>query len=679
MKDSAPLDRFTKAIVGHFLSEGSARLSGQGTEQRYSRCPAHEDEKASLSFAEGDNQSVVFTCHTGCKNEDVLEALGLSWGALFDGNADTKAQPKKQRPAKGSDSGPPPNHLIGNGQMVFTYMDENGNPLHREIRVTRRVGKKKVTQRWQERNTRWGWKPGLKNVRKVPFNLPAIVANPERTVFLVEGPWNAVMGQTLADQVGHEATFTAVANGANGWGIEYATDFLKAGVSSVVIIPDLDEPGEKFAEQAAADLYAVGIEVKVIDLTSGDLDPESVLDEHDDIVDWIRKYKQKEFDQSAETLFGWLLIEIEETEPWMDSKDQTKEIGVMIEERKDREYDWVVPDLFEKGDRLLITGGEGAGKSTLNYQIAACSAAGVHPFASNSSETFAPARSLLIDLENSEGQVARGLAPIRAQLGDRLATGMMYVETPGESIDIGTDEGALWLERKVARYLPNGGVLVIGPLYKMGLNDSNSDQDAKKVSDVLDHLRIKYGLALVIEAHTKHPGERSNTVYRPFGSRHWIRWPEFGFHLSSGGIWTPWRDQRDASRVFPSRFKRGILANGDMPWMGEVSDEDERFRRCLRVAMSNWNPGDNLPGAKKVHGWLRADTKAWLEAAGEPSETVDVEKALAANFTKSKVEALINPGKPKRAEWEAEFDKANREAVEARKTAETEDGNGRPS
>jgi ATPase subunit of ABC transporter with duplicated ATPase domains len=46
----------------------------------------------------------------------------------------------------------------------------------------------------------------------------------------------------------------------------------------------------------------------------------------------------------------------------------------------DPEYDWLIPGLLERGDRVIVTGQEGKGKSTLLRQIGVQVAAGIHPF-----------------------------------------------------------------------------------------------------------------------------------------------------------------------------------------------------------------------------------------------------------------------------------------------------------
>ncbi|MCC7085191.1 MAG: hypothetical protein IT427_09315 [Pirellulales bacterium] len=41
------------------------------------RCPAHEDRRASLSIAEGDDGRALVCCHAGCTVENVCEKVGL--------------------------------------------------------------------------------------------------------------------------------------------------------------------------------------------------------------------------------------------------------------------------------------------------------------------------------------------------------------------------------------------------------------------------------------------------------------------------------------------------------------------------------------------------------------------------------------------------------------------------
>lgn len=63
------------------------------------RCPAHEDKSPSLSIREKDDGKVLINCFAGCGAIDVLDALGLQWGALFPPNpaGRTHTAPRQSR------------------------------------------------------------------------------------------------------------------------------------------------------------------------------------------------------------------------------------------------------------------------------------------------------------------------------------------------------------------------------------------------------------------------------------------------------------------------------------------------------------------------------------------------------------------------------------------------------
>ena len=47
------------------------------------KCPAHDDQKPSLSINEGADGRALVKCHAGCSTDDVLDALGLALSDLF--------------------------------------------------------------------------------------------------------------------------------------------------------------------------------------------------------------------------------------------------------------------------------------------------------------------------------------------------------------------------------------------------------------------------------------------------------------------------------------------------------------------------------------------------------------------------------------------------------------------
>jgi len=50
------------------------------------RCPAHDDRRASLSIAEGDDGTLLMTCFAGCTFSEIMQALGMREQDAFGDN-----------------------------------------------------------------------------------------------------------------------------------------------------------------------------------------------------------------------------------------------------------------------------------------------------------------------------------------------------------------------------------------------------------------------------------------------------------------------------------------------------------------------------------------------------------------------------------------------------------------
>jgi hypothetical protein len=130
-----------------------------------------------------------------------------------------------------------------------------------------------------------------------------------------------------------------------------------------------------------------------------------------------------------------------------------------------------------------------------------------------------------------------------------------------------------WLEARIKRAAPD--LVIVGPIYKLATGDPISEEVARRVSAVLDRLRVHWGFALLIEAHVPH-GQGGNRPERPYGASMWLRWPEFGLYLSQTGTLSHWREQRD-QREWPASLKRG----GDWPWMPDRDPREVMWGRIL--------------------------------------------------------------------------------------------------
>lgn len=225
-------------------------------------------------------------------------------------------------------------------------------------------------------------------------------------------------------------------------------------------------------------------------------------------------------------------------------------------------YDWAVPGLLERRDRLVLTGTEGGGKSTFLRQIAVLSAAGLHPFRFSPID---PVRVLVVDAENSERQwrrAVREMAQNAAMLGHADPLENVAIHCLTKQIDITRPQDIGMVHRLIDETTPD--ILLIGPLYKLVPRSIKDDDDAAPVIAALDSLRDR-NVAMLIEAHAGHAQSgRGERDLRPRGSSALLGWPEFGLGISRDremvhGSYpysvVRWRGDRDA-RSWPSQLFR---------------------------------------------------------------------------------------------------------------------------
>jgi hypothetical protein len=244
----------------------------------------------------------------------------------------------------------------------------------------------------------------------------------------------------------------------------------------------------------------------------------------------------------------------------------TKSLAEILAEEDS--YDWVIPGLLERRDRLILTGFEGAGKTTLMRQFAVLAAAGIHPFLNRPIE---PCRVLVVDAENTETQWRRQSRKLVAQAMSRVhrnpAETIRIVA--GKRIDLTQGTHLAEIHRLVDDHQPD--ILFIGPLYKLVPRAINSDDDAAPLIVALDGLRER-GVALVMEAHAGKGGSAlEGRDLRPRGSAALLGWPEFGYGLAPS-LSDPdfmvqmvaWRGDRE-ERGWPRHLRRAA-GPGDWPW-----------------------------------------------------------------------------------------------------------------
>lgn len=237
------------------------------------------------------------------------------------------------------------------------------------------------------------------------------------------------------------------------------------------------------------------------------------------------------------------------------------------------DYNWLIPGFLERGDRILVTGSEGAGKSLLCTQLAFQAGCGVHPW---TMERIDPINVALIDLENPDRLVKRRLQKLRQHAPDDFDPKRLRIHSRAAGIDLLSRSSRQWLYDRVNANKTD--LLVIGPVYRMFAGetkrgDTGGEDQARQVTAALDELRERAGITLIAETHAPHGDDRgaAGRALRPFGSSLWMRWPEFGVGIRRSDDdrnnteydLTHWRQARD-QRYWPEKLRRSKTG---WPWM----------------------------------------------------------------------------------------------------------------
>jgi 5S rRNA maturation endonuclease (ribonuclease M5) len=210
------------------------------------RCPAHDDNRASLGINQSAPEHYLVNCLAGCQVDAVLSAAGLKMQDLF---------PPKQEQSR----------IVA----TYDYRDESGALLFQTVRFE----PKDFRQRVPTFEGGWSWKLGT--TRRVLYRLPELVAaDPLEEVNICEGEKDC---DRLAS-LGLLATTNPMgaSKGKSKWLPGYSESLRGR---HVVILPDNDEPGRKHAETVAVALHGIAASVKVVELPG--------LPVKGDVSDWL--------------------------------------------------------------------------------------------------------------------------------------------------------------------------------------------------------------------------------------------------------------------------------------------------------------------------------------------------------------------------------------------------------
>ena len=565
----------TPQHVDKFLSLlNGVRPTSNGWE---ARCPCrNDDNNPSLSVALGQDDKVLVTCHrgSGCSVVEICDAVNLKVIDLY---------PPRPEERKLS--------LVA----TYDYRDENGKLLFQKQRFVDQWGKKTFRQRRPDPANSGKYLYTLDDTPKVLYRLPEVI-EAKRTgdlIWLVEGEKDA------DNMVKLGFCATTPPNGAGKW-LDIHTKALEG--ATVWIISDNDSVGREHGKTVAKTLEKNGctviswvppsnfkdvsellgsggtlddlVELKDAEPIEEDLEHEEEEKQTDAIIEATTPLTslaeqisnllvREDLSENVRLAKASMLIGSFGFEDKIDKGRLVNWSDLVLEEVEDG-YDWVIPNVLERGERVIVVAAEGVGKTMLARQIAICSAYGIHPF---TMARMKPIRTLTIDLENPEKIIRRSSASIigaSKHLGYLKGAPECHILIKPSGVDLMRASDKAIIEEAVETIRPD--LLLLGPIYKSFVDPGGRTSEAVtvEVAKYFDMLRDYYKCALWLEHHAPLGTSSSTRDLRPFGSAVWSRWPEFGLSLTPDPTAVGdyvydvrhFRGARDV-REFPTKMRRG--------------------------------------------------------------------------------------------------------------------------
>jgi hypothetical protein len=203
-------------VITDALRDHGSDVKEVGNDKAKAQCPAHDDNRASLSVGpRRDGKGVVITCHAGCDIADIVAALGLSVSDLFDDAGMREAYSDRA-----------------------TYPYSDGRKVHRDPNKEFRQS---------------GYTKG-----NALFRVERI--GDAKTVYVCEGEKDVLAVESVGG--------VAVCN-AMGAGKASRFDWTPLKGTHAVIIADKDDPGRKHAAEVAAILEPIAASVHIAEAAVG--------------------------------------------------------------------------------------------------------------------------------------------------------------------------------------------------------------------------------------------------------------------------------------------------------------------------------------------------------------------------------------------------------------------------
>jgi putative DNA primase/helicase len=468
------------------------------------RCPVHDDRHASLSVSTGDDGRVLLHCHAGCDTAAIVAALGLELRDLFP----PKAGPTPARNGKPTGGGrtfataedavAALERRHGKRSALWTYHDAQGEPVGLVVRWDKTGGKDiRPVARHSD-----GWRIGAMPEPRPLYGLPDLAA--ARRVIVCEGEKAADAARSL----GFVATTSA-------GGSQAATkpDWGPLRNKEVVILPDHDAAGEKYANDVAQLATAAGAaSVRILRLADHAPD----LPYKGDLADVLsdERWCGLPLGDAAEPADLATLIEqlAQAVEPWRAAQQVPAAGGrwepdiTCMADVEPQKVPWLWYGRIPLGRLTLLVGRPGCGKSLVTCDLAA--RVSTHTHWPDPGFDRAPlGDTLLICAEDDPADTIRPRLDAAGANCRRvhLLKAAKILSDDGNERSVAFDLSNVDLIRDALDRLPDCKLVVVDPIgsYLGGQVDAHRDNEVRSVLAPLAALAAERGVAVVLVCHTR--------------------------------------------------------------------------------------------------------------------------------------------------------------------------------
>lgn len=447
-------------------------------------CPAHSDQRRSLSLTQKNNKLLVH-CFSGCDTAQILTSVGLKASDLF--VDDVKQEERQFKPT------------------FYIYEDLEGRPLYRKVRASNKTF-------WQETYVKGKWIKGLNGVENVLYDLPSLEQGVREgaTIYFCEG-------EKDVDALTKRGLVSTTSGSVSSWRDEFSCHFLGA---DVVIFPDNDNPGRRFAKQVFESLEPITHSVKIVPLP---------VKEKGDVSDYLSLHSVEE-----------LLVLVERNGDEVEASNSGFG-SISLADIKVEPVTWAWESRIPLGEVTLLAGYEGSGKSTLAYTLAAQLTIG-------SLDGDLKGRKSSVMVATAEDSLARVVRPrVVAAGGDLELIRSITFDGEPSSLSISTEI------EKIEEVCKKHEIklLIIDPVSaQIGEGvDSHKEVQVRRVMASLAHVAQRLDMSVLLVAHWS-KGSSTNALDRVNGSRAFTAAARSALALS--------RDPEDENRLILSQFKSNL-------------------------------------------------------------------------------------------------------------------------